>query len=254
MKRVLAIAAAIGVIGSLAATQPAAAADQSAAPLDTAETEAVEALVRKFILDNPEVIIESMQNYQVRQQLAEQQAAAAALTKHADELKKDATSPVAGNPKGDVTIVEFFDYRCPYCKKVFPSVQELLKDDKNVRYVFKEMPILGPESVTASHAALAVWSLAPDKYLDFHAALMESRGSLGEEQVLAIAKKIGLDPHKIRKAMADPKIKETIEKNIALAQSLNIQGTPAFIVGDELLPGAIELDHLRELVAAERAS
>lgn len=254
MKHVVAAAAAIGLVGSLAAAQPASAADQPSGPLDAKNAEAVEAVVRQFILDNPEVIIESMQNYQVRQQLAEQQAAAAAMTTHADELKNDPTSPVAGNPKGDVTIVEFFDYRCGYCKKVFPTVRELLKTDKNVRYVFKEFPILGPDSVTASHAALAVWSLAPDKYLDFHAALMDARGSLGEEQVLAIAKKVGLDPDKVRKAMADPKIKQSIERNIALAQSLSIQGTPAFIVGDELLPGAIDLDHLRELVAAQRAS
>ncbi len=195
-----------------------------------------------------------MQNYQLRQQLAEQQAAAAAVAAHGDELKKDASSPVAGNPKGNVTIVEFFDYRCAYCKKVFPTVRELLKTDKNVRYVFKEFPILGPDSVTASRAALAVWSLAPDQYLDFHSALMNTHGGLSEVQVLGIAKKIGLDPEKVHKAMADPKITKTIEKNIALAQSLNIQGTPAFIVGDQLLPGAVELDHLRELVSAERAN
>lgn len=254
MKHLLAAVAAVGLIAAVTTAQAVSAADQPSAALDTKQTEAVEAVVRKFILDNPEVIIESMQNYQVRQQLAEQQAAAAALATHGDALKKDASSPVAGNPKGDVTIVEFFDYRCAYCKKVFPTVQELLKTDKNVRYVFKEFPILGPDSVTASHAALAVWSLAPDKYLDFHAALMETRGALGEDQVLAVAKKVGLDPDKVRKAMDDPKIKETIEKNMALAQSLNIQGTPAFIVGDQVLPGAIDLEHLRELVADERAS
>lgn len=271
MKHNLALAALLGVlafafrppVAALAAeavdagAQSTSGATSRAAPaagLSAEQTDAIKGLVRQYILDNPEVIIESMQNYQIRQHLAEQEAAATAVAKHRDEIKNDPSAPVAGNPDGDVTVVEFFDYRCAYCKRVFPTVQDLLKSDGNVRYVFKELPILGPDSVTASHAALAVWSLDPQKYFEFHSALMEARGTLGEAQVLAIAKKVGLDPDKVKKAMAKPEIEATIQRNLVLAQALNIQGTPAFVVGDTLVPGAIDGDQLRELVAAARES
>lgn len=258
MKHILARALVLGLFAlpplALAPAGAAEPAGAAAAGLSADQTRAVQELVRQFILDNPETIIESMQNYQIRQQLAEQEAATAALATYRDEIKNDASSPVAGNPKGDVTVVEFFDYRCAYCKRVFPGIQELLKSDGNVRYVFKELPILGPDSVTASRAALAVWSLNPEKYFAFHSALMETKGALGEEQVLATAKKVGLDPDKVKAAMAKPEIQQTIERNLDLAQKLNVQGTPAFIVGDTLMPGAVDADQLRELVAAARKS
>lgn len=257
--RKLALAAIFGLFAAMSLSPRASAvaaesADSAPSVLSAEQSKAVEGLVRDYILDNPEVIIESMQNYQIRQQLAEQEAAAAAVATYSDELRNDASSPVAGNPDGDVTVVEFFDYRCAYCKKVLPGIQDLLKSDGNVRYVFKEFPILGPDSVTASRAALAVWSLDPEKYFGFHQALMEARGTLGEEQVLAIAKKLGLDPKAVKETMAKPEIQETIERNIALAQKLNVQGTPAFVIGDTLMPGAMDADQLRELVAAARAS
>lgn len=258
MKYPLALTAAAGLlVAPLVLAAPAPAAEPAKAPaaasgLDEGQTRAVEALVRQYILDHPEVIIESMQNYQIRQQLAEQEAATAALATHRDEIKNDASAPVAGNPKGDVTVVEFFDYRCAYCKRVLPSVQELLAEDKNVRYVFKELPILGPDSVTASRAALAAWKIAPETYFAFHAALMEARGTLGETEVLEIARKVGLDPKKVKEGMAAPEVEQAIQRNLELAQKLRIQGTPAFIVGDALVPGAIDLDQLKELVATAR--
>jgi protein-disulfide isomerase len=260
MNNPLALAAAVGLLAAplfLAAPAPAAepaktpAAD-AATTLGEAQSKAVEAMIRQFILDHPEVILESMQNYQIRQQMAEQEAATAALAAHRDEIKNDPSAPVAGNPKGDVTIVEFFDYRCAYCKRVLPSVRELLESDKNVRYVFKELPILGPDSVTASRAALAAWKIAPEKYFAFHAALMEARGNLGEEQVLEIAGKVGLDPKKVKEGMGAPEVEKTIQRNLELAQTLRIQGTPAFIVGDALVPGAVDLDQLKEMVATAR--
>jgi protein-disulfide isomerase len=260
MNNPLALAAAVGLLAApllVAAPAPAAEPVQTpaagaAAALGEAQSKAVEAMIRQFILDHPEVILESMQNYQIRQQLAEQEAATAALAAHRDEIKNDASAPVAGNPKGDVTIVEFFDYRCAYCKRVLPSVRELIETDKNIRYVFKELPILGPDSVTASRAALAAWKIAPEKYFAFHAALMEARGNLGEEQVLEIAQKVGLDPKKVKDGMSAPEVEKTIERNLALAQTLRIQGTPAFIVGDALVPGAVDLDQLKEMVATAR--
>lgn len=261
MKHRLAVAAALGLVAApLLLAAPASAAEPTKAPADAAQalnegqSKAVEALVRQYILDHPEVIIESMQNYQIRQQLAEQEAATAALAANRDEIKNDASAPVAGNPKGDVTVVEFFDYRCAYCKRVLPSVRELLESDRNVRYVFKELPILGPDSVTASRAALAAWKVAPEKYFAFHMALMEARGDLGEEQVLQIAEKVGLDRKKVKEGMSAPEVEKTIQRNMELAQKLRIQGTPAFVVGDALVPGAVDLDHLKELVASARKS
>lgn len=259
MKHRLAVAAAVGLVAapfyfaapSLAA-DPAKPAADAASALNEGEAKAVEALVRQYILDHPEVIIESMQNYQIRQQLAEQEAATAALAANRDEIKNDASAPVAGNPKGDVTVVEFFDYRCAYCKRVLPSVRELLESDKNIRYVFKELPILGPDSVTASRAALAAWKIAPEKYFAFHTALMEARGELNEEQVLQIAEKVGLDRKKVKAGMAAPEVEKAIQRNLELAQKLRVQGTPAFIVGDALVPGAVDLEQLKELVASAR--
>lgn len=259
MKHPLALAAAVGLVAApLLFAAPASAADPAKAPADAAsalsegQSRAVEALVKQYILDHPEVIIESMQNYQIRQQIAEQEAATAALAASRDEIKNDASAPVAGNPKGDVTIVEFFDYRCAYCKRVLPSVRELLESDKNVRYVFKELPILGPDSVTASRAALAAWKIAPEKYFAFHSALMEARGELGEEQVLQIAEKVGLDRKKVKDGMAAPEVEKTIQRNLELAQKLRIQGTPAFIVGDALVPGAVDIEQLKDMVATAR--
>ncbi|MCU0895135.1 MAG: DsbA family protein [Rhodospirillales bacterium] len=259
MKHPLAFAVAVGLVAApllfaapASAADPAKAAGDAASALSEGQSRAVEALVRQYILDHPEVIIESMQNYQIRQQIAEQEAATAALAAHRDEIKNDASAPVAGNPKGDVTVVEFFDYRCAYCKRVLPSVRELLETDKNVRYVFKELPILGPDSVTASRAALAAWKIAPDKYFAFHTALMEARGELGEEQVLQIAEKVGLDRKKLKDGMAAPEVEKTIQRNLELAQKLRIQGTPAFIVGDALVPGAIDLEQLKDMVATAR--
>lgn len=260
MKHPLALAAAAGLLAApLLLAAPALAAEPAKAPaaapasvLTEGQSKAVEALVRQYILDHPEVIIESMQNYQIRQQLAEQEAATAALAANRDEIKNDPAAPVAGNPKGDVTVVEFFDYRCAYCKRVLPSVRELLESDKNVRYVFKELPILGPDSMTASHAALAAWSIAPEKYFAFHAALMEARGNLGEEQVLEIAEKVGLDRKKLKDGMAAPEVEKIIQRNLELAQKLRIQGTPAFVVGDALVPGAVDLQQLKDLIATAR--
>jgi protein-disulfide isomerase len=225
----------------------------AAEALSGAQQEQIEAVVREYILKNPEILVESLRGYEEKHRQATEEDAKKAIAANRDALEKNPTSPVAGNPQGDVTIVEFFDYRCGYCKKVLPSLQELLKTDKNVRVVFKEFPILGPDSVIAAQAALAAWKIAPDKYLPFHLALMESRGEMNEARVLEIAKKVGLDPEKLKAAKADPEIKATIERNHELARALQINGTPAFIVGGQLVPGAVDITTLREMVGTARA-
>lgn len=217
------------------------------------ERAAVEAIVREYILAHPDVILESVRAYEAARRAEEEKGAVAALAASRQEIERDPTSPVAGNPDGAVTVVEFFDYQCGYCKRVLPVVQELLKTDQKVRYVFKEFPILGPESVIAAKAALAVWTVAKDKYLPFHAALMQLRGGLNEDKIMAAAKDVGLDVDRLRAAMADPAIVQALNRNLELGRKINVNGTPAFIIGGRVIPGAIDLETMRKEIAAARA-
>jgi protein-disulfide isomerase len=227
-------------------------ADPGRAPLSPDQVQAMEALIHEYILGHPEVILESLQLYQAEQEQTERRESAAALASAKDQLERDPASPVAGDPNGDVTIVEFFDYNCGYCKRVLSTIQEILKTDKRIRYVFKEFPILGPDSATAARAALAVWKLAPEKYLDFHAALMSGRGALNEDRILRTVGEIGLDGERVRDAMADPAIDDALRSNLELGRRMRVSGTPAFVIGGRLVPGAISLAQLRDLVAEAR--
>ncbi len=212
----------------------------------------VEKVVQEYILKNPEVLMRAIQEYQIRQRIAERERAKKNLVKLASVLRQNKASPVIGNPDGDVTIVEFFDYRCGYCKRVFPTIQTLLKEDGNIRYVLKEYPILGPDSLVASQASLAVWEQEPEKYLAFHSALMKVRGQLSDTKILSVAKKLGLDTDAIRKGMEGLVVRGELNKNMELAESLGISGTPAFIIGEQLIPGAANLQELKKFVSAAR--
>jgi protein-disulfide isomerase len=165
-------------------------------------------------------------------------------------LLHDASSPVGGNPAGDVTIVEFFDYNCSYCKRVAPTVKALIKSDPNIRVVYKEFAILGPPSVLAAKAALA--AQRQGKYVPFHGALMSS-GRATDSTIAALAKNLGMDYGKLLKDMKDPAISKTLQRTYRLAGLLGINGTPAFIIGNQLVPGAISADALARMVRAERA-
>lgn len=217
-----------------------------------ANEEAIKALVLDTIRENPEIIVEAMQVLRDREEAAKQAQAKAALTSLSDDLFKNAADPVAGNPKGDITIVEFFDYRCGYCKRVLPEIQKLLDEDKNIRLVLKEFPILGPESVVGAQAALAVWQIAPEKYWAFHEVLMAGGGAITKEKVLAIAKENGIAAADLEEKMSEPAIMAEIEKNRGLAQALGISGTPAFVIGDQIVPGAIGLDDFKSIIAEAR--
>ena len=219
-----------------------------------AEKRSFEDLIRDFILNNPEVIIESIQSLQARDKRDAQARSKANLVKFHDELFNDPATPVGGNVKGDVTIVEFFDYRCGFCKRVFPAVMKVLKADRNIRYVYKEFPILGPQSLAASKAALAAWLTDKGKYEPFHRALMVTKGALPEQGVMKIAAKTGYDVKALKKTMADPRIDKMIEKNFALAQALDINGTPAFVIGDKIVRGAIDRAALKKLISQARGS
>lgn len=236
-------------IGLLALVAPAGAADAPKA-FTPEQEKAIREVVRDYLVNHPEVLVEAIQALQEKQQAADKDLRKKALVEHRAELNNDPASPVAGNPKGDVTVVEFFDYRCPYCKTVSERLFNTVKADGNVRYVLKEFPILGPESVFASKAALA--AVKQSKYLEFHQALMSTRGGLDQEAVMAVAKKVGLDVKKLREDMDGPDIAQSLERNLKLAQALKIDGTPAFVIGDQIIPGAVSTEALKSVIDQTR--
>ena len=189
-------------------------------------------------IENPEVIEEAIQILRARRQAEEENRAKQALSQNGDALRHHPMTPVSGNVDGDVTVVEFFDYQCGYCKRSLASMVELLRSDKNVRVVWKELPILGPASCIAARAAMA--SKKQAKYLDFHIALMGERGRLSEGKIMEAAKRVGLNLEKLREDMKDPAIDAYLDETQQLANALGIRGTPAFVIGDTLVPGAID--------------
>ncbi len=246
-------AAAVAVMAvTLLGALPSAHAQSSA--LNSEQRSEINKLIHQYILDNPQVILQSVQRMQAESEQKSRQKAKVNVTTYHEELVNDPDAPVAGNPKGNVTVVEFFDYRCGYCKRVFPAIQALLESDSNIRYVFKEFPILGPDSVFASRAALALWRMDKSKYHDFHAAMMLNKGALSESKVLTLASKLGIDAKALRSAAEAPEIDKILARNFKLAEALNINGTPAFVIGDELIPGAADLDTLRQKIRQARGS
>ncbi len=212
------------------------------------QKEEVRELMGDYLRNNPEIILEAIQILQQREQARQNERQRSNLAAHRRELERDPTSPVGGNPRGGVTVVEFFDYLCGFCKQVFPAIQELLRTDGDIRWVFKEFPILTPESRIAARAALAAWNRDRDKYMDFHTALMESQGGLSERKILRIAGNVGLDPEAIKADLNDPAVEQALQRNSRLAERLGIRGTPAFIIGDRVVPGAIDLRTMRQMI------
>jgi protein-disulfide isomerase len=210
----------------------------------------VEKIVRDYLLREPEVVYEALQELQRRQAAAAEARQREAIAANQSELLDAAHDPVGGNPDGDVTLVEFFDYRCAYCRRVVPSMQALLDEDRDLRVVFKELPVLGPDSVRAARAALA--SRKQDGYVPFHFVLMAA-DDLSMEGIRAAAAEVGLDPDRLESDMSAPDVLAAIEANYALANELGIEGTPAFVIGDQLIPGAVEKARLEQLIREARA-
>ena len=228
-------------------------AQAGAAPaLSAAQEDAVRALVRETIMNNPEILIEALQLYDQQQKQAAEDKRRENLVSMQDELANDPLSPVLGNPAGDVVIVEFFDYRCPYCKKVAQDVRTAVREDGNVKLVLKEFPILGPDSIVGARAALAAEQQG--RYEDFHFALMEVSGELNETTIMAVAEGLGLDMHKLQVDMESSDIDTAIRRNYSLAEALDIGGTPAFVIGTQVFPGAISMEDIREAITNARAS
>ncbi|WP_417516760.1 DsbA family protein [Minwuia sp.] len=212
----------------------------------------IRTIVREYLMEHPEIIVEALQIYQQREEMAEAARAREMLLAHRDRLDDPTGKFVAGNPDGDVTIVEFFDYRCGFCKKVMPALLDEVARDGNVRLVLKEFPVLGEDSVRAARAAIA--AARQDRYYDMHLAMMQTRGNLTEAKIMSIALDLGLDVDQLKTDMASPEVEDEITRNYELAQLLNIRGTPGFIIGDTMVPGAINAQQFRELIEKARQS
>jgi protein-disulfide isomerase len=237
------------VLFVLALVAPLAAAAQSLTP---EQQQQVERIVREYLLKNPELLVEMSNALRAQQEKAKSGRAQAGIVANQTQLLNDPNSFAAGNPAGDVTIVEFFDYQCGYCKRVHPTLTTLVQRDKGVRIVLKELPILGPGSETASRAAIASLLLQRDKYYPFHTALMQNPGALDEAAVLAIAGRVGLDVDKLRAEMPTPRVTSVITQNRLLAQVLGVDGTPMFVIGNRLISGALTIERLQEMVEQQR--
>lgn len=216
------------------------------------EPDAFEQRVRDYLLRNPEVILEALQILQERQRATEAENVRRTIAGRSAEILDDPAAPVAGNPSGDVTLVEFFDYNCPYCRQVAPTVTDLIADDPDLRVVYKEFPILGPGSEFAARAALAAEKQG--MYGPFHHALMNAQERVTEDSVLGIARRVGLDPERLVRDMTDPAIEAAIARNVELANALGIRGTPAFVIGDQVVPGAVDRSTLEKLIGRARGS
>jgi protein-disulfide isomerase len=218
--------------------------------LTPAQEKAVERVVHDYLVKHPDVLMEAMQAAEAKAKAQKEASIEQTIRDRHHDIFDDPDAQVGGNPRGDVTIVEFFDYRCPYCKEVQPHLESLLKSDRHLRVIYKEFPILGPVSVYASKIALA--ARAQGKYLAFHRAMMDEKGTITDEVVLAVARSVGVDVAKAKAAMDAPRIAAVIKKDYALADALNIDGTPAFIIAGKLYNGALDFDRLKRLVAEAR--
>ena len=230
---------------------PAAAFDIDA--MSDAERDAFRAEIRAYLLDNPEVLMEAIEVLEQRQ--AEAQAAndETLLQVNADDIYNDPSSWVGGNVDGDVTIVEFLDYRCGYCRRAHPEVAELIASDGNIRLIVKEFPILGEESVLASRFALGVRVVeGDDAYADINDRLMTIRGNISEEGLSDLSESLGYNTKAVFDAMNSAEVQEAIQRNRALGQRLSINGTPSFIFGDQMVRGYVPLDAMRQIVSEQR--
>jgi protein-disulfide isomerase len=199
-------------------------------------------VIKNYLLEHPEVLRDAMRELEKRQAQEEATAQTSAITENASKIFREKGDLVAGNPNGKVTMVEFFDYNCGYCKKAFPDVLKMIESDPDLRIVFKEFPILGSGSVYASQAALA--SRKQNKYWEFHLALLGHEGHVDEATVDEIAKSVGLNLDQLKQDMNGQEVKDTLAANMKLSEALRVQGTPAFIVDQTFIPGAIGFDGL----------
>ena len=208
--------------------------------------------VRDYLLKHPEVLKDALDALQKQEETKQAEQAKQGIKANADALLRSPLDFVAGNPNGKVTVVEFFDYNCPYCKRAHHDVAALIDNEKDVRIVFKEFPILGEASTFASRAAIA--AKKQGKYLELYNALLSVDGRVDAARVMSLAQTAGLDIERLRKDMQAPDIDDSIKLSHGLAEKLGISGTPTFIIGDQMYPGAVGVPILRQQIASVRQS
>jgi protein-disulfide isomerase len=223
----------------------------AAGKLDRTE---VEAIVRDYLLKNPEILLEVQDALEAKQKEEQKLASEGVIKNQKDEIFNSTFDGIVGNPNGKVTIVEFYDYNCGFCKRAIEDMQALIKDDGDLRFVLKEFPILGPDSQKASVVSMAFHKMMPQKYSEFHTALLGGEGRATEAKAIKIALSLGADEAKLREHMKDPDIPEAISKTYDLANKLTITGTPSYVVGNEVIFGALGQQVLAEKIAAAKAA
>ena len=225
-----------------------------AEPFSADQHQQIEGIVKDYLMAHPEVIQDVMTELEKRQQDAETEKHRAAVADNKATLFTSPHQVVLGNPQGKVTMVEFFDYNCGYCKRALPDMVELLKTNPNLKFILKEFPVLGEGSVEAARVAVAVrmQDATGKKYLEFHQKLLGGRGQADKAHALAAAKDLGFDMARIEKDMNSDEAKKTIDENLKLADAIGVSGTPTYVVGNEVVVGAVGLDTLKEKLAAEQ--
>jgi protein-disulfide isomerase len=226
----------------------------SAQSFSTDQRHEIENIVKDYLIAHPEVLQDAQSALDKRQQEAQVKKARDAISKDSATLFNSPHQVVLGNPNGKVTMVEFFDYNCPHCKDAVTDMLDLLKKDPDLRFVLKEFPILAQASVDAAHVAVAVRMQDPSgqKYLAFHQKLFSTRGMVDQERALAVAKEVGCDMTRIEQDMKSPEVQTTIEEDMKLADAIGVDGTPSYVIGNQLVVGAIGFDKLQEKIAAAK--
>ncbi len=222
----------------------------ASAQTTTLDRAAIEKIVREYLVKNPDVIVEAIEEYQRREAAQKGDRARLALTERKKDLLADSMTPVGGNPKGDITVVEFFDYNCGYCKRAHPTLKAVLAADPNVRVIYKEFPILTEESRIAARIALA--AARQGKYMEMHAALMEIRGAMSRDRMMEAAREIKLDMDRLVKDMDHADVVANLAATADLARAVGVEGTPAFVIGDQLIPGAVDAKTMKAAIAKAR--
>lgn len=221
----------------------------AAAPIDKQQ---INDAIREFLLENPEFMLEVQDALEQKQVAAQREVQARAIEEQRTNIFESMADPVLGNPDGAITVVEFFDYNCGFCKRAMDDMVSMMETDPELKFVLKEFPILGPESEAAHRVALAFSDIAPESYPQFHLRLLGFEGRANEETAMMIATDLGADEEELRARMEDPSIAERVRNTYALANELGISGTPAYVIGDEVISGALGEEVLTTKVANVR--
>ncbi len=214
----------------------------------------IQKIIRSYLVSHPEVLEEAINELNKRQAAAEAEKHEASITDNASKIFNSPRGVMLGNKDGDVTFVEFFDYNCGYCKRAMADMLELMKTDSKLKVVLKEFPVLSAGSVEAAQVAVAVrmQDAGGKKYLDFHQRLLGGRGPADKARALAAAKDAGLDMTRLEKDLASPEVKATLDENFKLAEAMGMNGTPSYVIGKQVVVGAIGLDGLKEKIGVAR--